>query len=222
MGNYLIPLYGMIGWILTMSAGCAQLPRIVELHDPLSAKEHFQLALAYEQKKENELALREYDEVLKKKEFREETYTNMANIYLSQGKEDLAEAFYLKSIQANPRYGKAYNNLAWLYISENKQLQRAEQLLLNVIEKDPEHSASYLDTLGSVYEKEGRWEKSLDTLKKAATEDFKGDAALETEFLKHLEKVLITLKKKGEADDVRQKINSIEAQHPEEIPPHGH
>ncbi len=222
MGDDLNPLYVMIGLILTLSTGCAQLPRIVELHDPLSAKEHFQLALAYEQKKENDLALREYEEVLKKKEFRGETYTNMANIYFSQGKQDLAEAFYLKSIQADPLYGKSYNNLSWLYLSQEKKLDQAEHLLIEAIGKDPENSASYLDTLGSVYEKEGRWEKSLETLKKAETEGFKGDIGIEAAFLKHLENVLTFLGKTNEADDVRQKIMTIEAQHPEEIPPHGH
>jgi Tfp pilus assembly protein PilF len=222
MGNDLILLYVMMSLILTLSAGCSHLPRIIELHDPLSAKEHFQLALTYEEKKENDLALREYEEVLKKKEFRGETYTNMANIYLSQGKEKLAESFYLKSIQADPLYGKAYNNLAWIYISENKDLQRGEQLLLNAIEKDPEHSASYLDTLGSVYEKEGKWEKSLEALKKAEREGFKRDRAIEREFLKHLEKVLIFLGKNNDADAVRRKIMAIEAQHPEEVLPHGH
>jgi len=218
----LIPLYVMISLVLTLSTGCAPLPRMIELHDPLSAKEHFQLALAYEQKKENDLALKEYEEVIKKKMFLGESYTNMANIYYSQGKQDLSETCYLKSIQADPLYGKAYNNLAWLYISENKQLQRAEQLLLNAIEKDPGHSASYFDTLGSVYEKEGRWDQSLEVLRKAESSGFKGNPALETEFLKHLEKVLTALEKKSEADAIRQKIMTIEAQHPEEIPPHVH
>lgn len=218
----MIPRYVMISLILTFSAGCSHLPRIIELHDPLSAKEHLELALAYEEKKENDLALREYEEVLKKKEFQGEAYTNMANIYLSQGKEKLAETFYLKSIQANPQYGKAYNNLAWLYMSEKKDLNRAETLLINAIEKDPEHSGSYLDTLGSVYEIKGEWEKSLETLKKAEREGFNGNVQIETEFLKHLEKVLIALKKNNDADAVRQKIMAIEGQLPEEVPSHGH
>ncbi len=203
----------MMGLAALFFSGCGEIPRIVVLHDPLSAEEHFRLALAYEQKREFDLALKEYEEVLKKKEFREETYTNMANIYAQQEKADLAEGSYQKAIKANPRYGKAYNNLAWLYLAQNKNLDKAEQLLTEAVEKDPAEAPSYLDTLGSLYEKEGRWEKSLETLKKAETIGFKNHPDQEILFFEHLEKVLLYLGQTDEAEQIHQKL--------QEAPLHG-
>lgn len=210
----------MIILISTLTAGCGQLPRIVELHDPLSATEHFQLAMVYEQKRQYDLALNEYQEVIKKGVFLSESYTNMGNIYSSQGKGNLSETYYLKSIQADPHYGKAYNNLAWFYMMQNRKLSQAEHLLQTAIEKDPENSASYLDTLGSVYEREGRWDQSLEVLKKAERSGYRGDLTLETEFLGHLEKVLIALDQKSEADRIHERIITLKAEHSQEIPAH--
>lgn len=210
----------MILLVFAGLAGCGHIPRIVELHDPLSAREHFQLALAYEQKKENDLALKEYEEVIRKKSFLEETYTNMANIYSGQGKRELSETYYLKSIQANPHYGKAYNNLAWIYITENKSLQRAETLLLQAIENDPDHSASYLDTLGTLYEKKGQWERALDVMSRAESLGFNGEPVQEKEFLNHFEKILLSLKRTSEAERIHEKIIEMEIQSPEnDLPP---
>ena len=185
--------YVMIGLVVTMTSGCGHLPKIVVLHDPLSAEEHFQLALTYEREKEYDLALKEYEEVLKKKQFREESCTNMANIYLAQGKAGLAEEFYQKSIRINPSYGKAYNNLAWLYLTQNEKLDQAEQLLLEAINRDPRLSPDFLDTLGFVYEKEGRWDKALETLKKAELAGFDDRPVEAIQFYQHLEKVLTFL-----------------------------
>lgn len=205
---------------LGISGGCAHIPRIVELHDPLTAREHFQLALAYEQKNENDLALREYRAVLETKSFLGECYTNMANIYFKQGKGDLSESYYLKSIRANPHYGKAYNNLAWIYILNNRSLQRAEALLLEAIENDAHNTASYLDTLGFLYEKEGKPERALEVLLKAESTGFNGNDLAESEFLKHLENLLIVLDRKSEAEKVHHKLVELKSQNREKpLPP---
>jgi tetratricopeptide (TPR) repeat protein len=215
--SFIVP-YVMMILLFGISGGCAQLPRIVELHDPLTAREHFQLALAYEQKNENDLALREYHAVLEMKSFLGECYTNMANIYYKQGKEDLSESYYLKSIRANPHYGKAYNNLAWIYILKNRSLQRAEALLLEAIENDAHDAASYLDTLGFLYEKEGKQERALEVLLKAESIGFNGDVFTENEFLKHLEKLFIALDRKSDAETVHHRIVELKSQNREKLP----
>ncbi|MHB8482762.1 MAG: tetratricopeptide repeat protein [Nitrospiria bacterium] len=220
--SYPILRYVMIGFVLTFATGCGHLPKIVVLHDPLSAEEHFQLALAYEKKKEYDLALKEYEEVLKKKQFREETCTNMANIYLNQGKPDLAEVYYHKSIQINPAYGKAYNNLAWLYLTRNEKLDQAERLLLEAIRMDPARSADYLDTLSSVYEKENRWDKALETLNKAESEGFEGRPGEAIQFYQHLEKVLTSLGRTNEAGEAHRKTTIFQDQLHQEIPAYAH
>ncbi|MBI1821505.1 MAG: tetratricopeptide repeat protein [Nitrospirae bacterium] len=198
------------------------MPKIVVLHDPLSAEEHFQLALTYERKKEYDLALKEYEEVLKKKQFREESYTNMANIYLAQGKAGLAEEFYQKSIRINPSYGKAYNNLAWLYLTQNEKLDQAEQLLLDAINRDPRLSPDFLDTLSFVYEKEGRWDKALETLKKAESAGFDDRPEEAIQFYQHLEKVLTFLGQLTDAAQAHQKMTTLQNQMNQEISAHGH
>ena len=214
--------YGMIGLMVTMAAGCGHLPKIVVLHDPLSPEEHFQLALTYEKKKEYGLALKEYEEVLKKKQFLEDAWTNMANIYLVQGKPGLAEEFYLKSIRINPFYGKAYNNLAWLYLTQNEKLDQAEQLLIEAINRDPRLSADFLDTLSYIYEKEGRWDKALETLKKAESAGFEGRPGEAFQFYQHLEKVLTFLGRLTEAGQAHQKATALSNPVNQEISAHGH
>lgn len=199
-------LYVMIS-AAAMEAGCASLPRIVTLHDPLSPSEHFTLAVAYEKKKEYPLALKEYENASKEGKFAGEALTNMANIYLGMEMRDEAEAHYLKAIQSAPAYGPPYNNLAWLYIQNSKNLDQAESLLHAGIKNDPARSAWFLDTLATLYEKQGDMNRSLETLQKAGEAGFSGDSAAEREFLIHLEKLYLALGREKDAKEVHEKAD---------------
>ena len=194
---------------VSFSSGCASLPRIVILHDPLSPEEHFRLAVAYEQKKEYDFALKEYGEAAGEGKLAGASHTQMANIYQAEGKTDLAESHYLKAIGESPASGAAYNNLAWLYLAEGKNLDRAEELLRTAIIKDPARSPYYLDTLASVYEKKGAWERAIEALEEAEKTGFSGNKGAEIEFWDHMEKIYTRLGREKEAGEAGRRASLL-------------
>ena len=69
------------------------------------------------------------------------------------------EALLKKSIAAQPDLADAYNDLAWLYAEEEKNLDAALELAGRALSYAPEHSA-YLDTKAEVLKKLGRHEEA--------------------------------------------------------------
>lgn len=70
------------------------------------------------------------------------------------------EALLRESIVNNPDLVSAYNDLAWLYAEENKNLHVALELVEKSLSYAPEQSA-YLDTKATVLEKLGRDSEAL-------------------------------------------------------------
>ena len=126
--------------------GCA-LPRIIVLDDPLSPEEHLNLGVAYEQNKEFDSALKEYEKASKKLTI---AYLYMGNIYFLKNEYSEAESFYKKVIDKDPKNADAYNNLAWLYYTRRENLDEAEDLTLKAIELNPLKRDIYQDTLEKI------------------------------------------------------------------------
>jgi tetratricopeptide (TPR) repeat protein len=126
--------------------GCA-LPRIIVLDDPLSPEEHLNLGVAYEQNKEFDSALKEYEKASKKLTI---AYLYMGNIYFLKNEYSEAESFYKKVIDKDPKNADAYNNLAWLYYTRRENLDEAEDLTLKAIELNPLKKDIYQDTLEKI------------------------------------------------------------------------
>jgi tetratricopeptide (TPR) repeat protein len=123
--------------------GCS-IPKIIVIEDPLTPEEHLKLGVAYEQKGEYDLAIREYESASK---FITISYFYLGNAYFQKSEYDKAEASYRKAIRKDPGLADAYNNLAWLLYSQNKDLDEARSLALKAISLNPEGKAPYLDTL---------------------------------------------------------------------------
>ncbi len=62
---------------------------------------------------------------------------------------------------------EAYNYLGYLYVEENKDLDRAIELIKKALEIDPANGA-YLDSLGWAYFKKGMLQDALQEMRKAA------------------------------------------------------
>ena len=133
----------LISTLTILIWGCS-LPKIIILKDPLTPEEHLNLGLAYEQKGEYDLAIREYESASK---FITISYLYLGNAYFQKSEYDKAEASYRKAIRKDPGLADAYNNLAWLLYSQNKGLDEARSLALQAIFLNPEGKAPYLDTL---------------------------------------------------------------------------
>jgi len=61
-----------------------------------------------------------------------------------------AEEYYRKAIKKEPENADAYNNLAWLYVTEKENLGEAEQLAIKAIELNPSKKDIYQDTLDQI------------------------------------------------------------------------
>ncbi|MDR2140644.1 MAG: hypothetical protein LBR11_02455 [Deltaproteobacteria bacterium] len=126
---------GALGLWLTLSlslslslVGCAKLPLLTIIKDPLDPTEHLQLGQAYEKKGELELAEREYRLALPAAQ----AYLALGNLYFNRGPTEranqrAAEGFYRQALILGPA-PEAANNLAWLYLEEGRLFQTAERL----------------------------------------------------------------------------------------------
>jgi tetratricopeptide (TPR) repeat protein len=128
---------------------CCSFPRIIVLDDPLSPEEHLNLGVAYEQNKEYESALKEYEKASKKLPI---AYLYTGNIHFQKNELDEAEYYYKKMIERDPENADAYNNLAWLYYTKNENLMEAEALSLKSLDLNPSKMDIYRDTLQKIRE----------------------------------------------------------------------
>ncbi len=133
---------------LTAALMSCGLPRIVILNDPLTPEEHVNLGVAYEKKGELDAALEQYKTASTKLPM---AYLYLGNIYFQKNDFDNAEKAYKQSIAKTESPG-AYNNLAWLYYTTDKNLEEAEKLARKAVDLSP-GMADFRDTLEKIIEK---------------------------------------------------------------------
>lgn len=152
--------------LFTVLSGCASLPRIVILNDPLKAQEHADLASIYEEKGEYDLAIREGEEAVKMDSRNLKALIALGNSHLQKGSYDTAERYYKKALKIEPKNGAILNNTAMLYLFTGR-LEEALRLAREAISSNSPHVGHYYDTLGKVYEKMGREKEAQEAFDKA-------------------------------------------------------
>jgi len=84
------------------------------------------------------------------------------------GRYTKAEELFRKSIELDPdNSARSYNYLGYMWVERNENLEEAEQLIRRALELDPD-SGAYIDSLGWLFYKQGRYEEALDQLLRAA------------------------------------------------------
>jgi len=136
-------------FFLIFIAGCS-MPQIVVLKDPLTPEEHLQLGLSYEKKGLIEEAIKHFKEASK---YDARGFLFLGNLYFKQNQFDDAEVNFKKAIKKDNKLADAYNNLAWLYLTKNTNLDEAEELVKKALElekKNKEKIIYYQNTLDKI------------------------------------------------------------------------
>ena len=91
----------------------------------------------------------------------------LAGLYNEMGKEDSAEDELARILQTEPDYAPANNDLGYIWADRGVNLDRAERMIRLALEADPQRPA-YMDSLGWVLYKRGRFEEAVRLLEAAA------------------------------------------------------
>jgi tetratricopeptide (TPR) repeat protein len=167
-------------------SGCGYLPiNILLMKDPLTAEEHNDLGVAYENEGKYELAIREYKIAFNKNSELVVPLVNIGNVFLKQGNYSEAEKYYQKALNIDPYNLEAANNLASLYLIVGEEYQKALMNLTSAVAFNEGFPAYAMDTMGVLYYRLGNVEKATFFLIKAC-ENAKDDNELVQEIDNHL------------------------------------
>jgi Tfp pilus assembly protein PilF len=165
--------------------GCS-FPRIIILNDPLSAEEHDKLGRIYESQGKFDLAAQQYEAAIKQDPKSVSSHLLLGDLSYRTKNYAAAESSYRKAIKLQPDNGDIYNNLSWVYLVQNREIEKSEALIKKALTVSPAHRAYYLDTLGVVLLRQGRAAESIIALKEALELLPKENAAYMAEAYGHL------------------------------------
>lgn len=131
-------------------AGCSHLPALIIPRDPLSAEEHARLGAAYEAQGLKKDAAGQYQAALKKDPAYVPAWMAAGNAAFDAGDFAGAERAYRRVLKLSPRHAGADNNLAMLYLAQNRDLDEAERLAREALAQDGPFKANILDTLAAI------------------------------------------------------------------------
>lgn len=161
----LLPLLLLAGLLL---GGCS-LPRLIVLNDPLDAHQHNDLGVAYQQRGETDLALREYQRAADLDSDWARPLINRGNVLAANQDWDGAAKSYRQALRREPDNAEAMNNLAWVLLQAGEgeaALDQARQ----AVSIDPLQPA-FLDTLAEILLAAGNIDAARQAIDKALTLD---------------------------------------------------
>lgn len=147
---------------------CSRLPRIVVLHDPLTADEHVKLGTSYEAQGLKEMAAQEFQAALRKQSTYAPAFIGLGNLRFEEGGLQEAEDYYRRALDIDPDHPAANNNLAMVYLTRGERLDEAERLAHNALKRESPLQPYILDTLANIYARQGRCQEATTALQEAA------------------------------------------------------
>ncbi|CAN5520588.1 hypothetical protein BH10PLA1_BH10PLA1_07650 [soil metagenome] len=91
----------------------------------------------------------------------------VANLYQRLDQKDSAESTLLAALSVDPKHAPASNDLGYNWVDTGKNLDKAERLVRNAVEAEPDNQA-FLDSLGWVLYKRSRFTEALPYLEQAS------------------------------------------------------
>lgn len=125
------------------------------------------LAVAYEQDQQYSNALIVVGKLIAIDPTNADHYFHKATLHDRMKQFALSEEALKKAIEIDPQFHMALNYLGYSYAERNIKLDEAERLVNDAISMDPENEA-YLDSMGWVYYRQGKYKKAEDFLTQAA------------------------------------------------------
>ena len=113
---------------LLVACAMPKIPKIIVIDDPLTAQQHNDLGVAYEEKGDFDLAGKEYEKAIKKNREWVIPYLNLGHLYYRQDKLDQAERALREGLRVKGDHPELLNNLAWV-LMEKGQLEQAKALI---------------------------------------------------------------------------------------------
>lgn len=123
----------------------------------------------------------------------EDFYFDLAAAYERSGNYEQSVATFEQIIQKNPNHHPSLNYLAYMWAERNENIEQAYTYSTRSLRLDPENG-SYLDTLGWIYFRQGKYEASYKMLLKSA--EYLPNESVVAE---HLGDVMMKLKRPWEA-----------------------
>ena len=148
-------------------AGCAHLPTLIVPRDPLSAEEHTRLGAAYEAQGLRKEAVEQYKAALKKDSAYVPGWMASGNASFDAGDLKSAKRSFRRALKLSPQHAGAGNNLAMVYLAQNTNLDKAEQLAQEALAQGGPLKPYILDTLAHIYLRQKRYCEARAALEQA-------------------------------------------------------
>ena len=188
---------------LLLLSGCS-IPKIIVLHDPLSAEEHLRLGGIYETQGKTDLARDQYRMAAEQDPKSGRAWTLLGDISYRLSDLEQAEKAYTKALDLEPQSGDLHNNLAWVYAQQERKLGKARKLVDRALELAPDHRPYYLDTLGVIQTRQGSVEEAITSLSEAVSTIPPDQRAMLAEAYQHLAEALAAAGRTEQADAARE------------------
>jgi tetratricopeptide (TPR) repeat protein len=159
----------LLGAMALLLQGCSVMPQLVWHSDPLSAEEHVRLGTSYEAQGLNDDAAQQYQAALHLQRNNIPALVAWGNLAFGKGDWKTAGACYLRILRRDPTHAGANNNLAMVYLATGKHLDKAERCALMALKQGGPLKPYVLDTLATIYIREGRFAEARKALDEAFT-----------------------------------------------------
>ncbi|HEV3410297.1 MAG TPA: tetratricopeptide repeat protein [Chthoniobacterales bacterium] len=173
----------------------------------------YYLALAQREAKQVQQAVITFEEALQEAEA---SATEMLNARFffdygaaaeQAGLYDKAADLLKRSIALDPaRAAEAYNYLGYMWVERNTHLDEAEEMIKKALELDPNNGA-YLDSLGWLHYRKGKYDEALSTLLRAAQSLTRDDPVV----FEHIGDTYAKLNRIPQALEFWQKASALDA-----------
>jgi Tfp pilus assembly protein PilF len=201
--------------LVLLFSGCS-FPKIIVLHDPLTAEEHIRLGGIYDSQGKTGLAREQYRFAVKQAPENGRAWSLLGDIAYREKDYPEAEKAYGKALDLDPKSGDLHNNLAWVYVQQDRKLNNAQNLVMRALELAPGHRPYYLDTLGVIQLKLGNIPDAITWLLEATETIPRSQPDLLAEAYQHLADAYHTAGDSLAAENALERLRQLKSVTPKE------